>query len=77
MSHSLLLAKVKTSTFFITAKKFVKLNNPGRSVISSIKCHKCRISDFVDHYLHLAVVKLKAYVKDTTDFIEKMKPLIA
>ena len=76
MSHSLLLAKQETPTFFITAKKFVKMHNPGRPVISSIKYHICRISDLVDHYLHLAVVKLKAYVKDTTDFIEKMKPLI-
>ena len=52
-----------------------KLNNPGRPVISSINCHTANISKFVDYHLQDHVKKLRSYIKDTTDFINKIKVL--
>ena len=62
----------KTPKFY-TLPKIHKPNNPGRPVISSINCHTAKISQFVDYHLQDAVTKLPSYIKDTTDFINKIK----
>ena len=53
--------------------KIHKQNNPGRPVISSVSSHTSEISRFVDHHLQANVKELKSYVKDTTDFINKIE----
>ena len=53
--------------------KIHKKNNPGRPVISSVSCHTSEISKFVDHHLQDNVKQLKSYVKDTSDFINKIE----
>ena len=55
--------------------KIHKQNNPGRPVISFIDCNTSNISQFVDYHLQDHVQKLPSYVKDTTDFINKIKDL--
>ena len=60
---------------FYTLPKIHKKSNPGRPVISSISCHTTNISKYVDHHLQEHVSKLPSYVKDTTDFINKIKDL--
>ena len=41
--------------------------------ISSVNCHTAKISEFVDHNLQPIVQNLKSYVKDTSDFVRKIK----
>ena len=53
--------------------KIHKKDNPGRPVISSVSCHTSEISKFVDHHLQENVKHLKSYVKDTSDFINKIE----
>lgn len=61
----------KTPKFY-TLPKIHKKDNPGRPVISSINCHSANISKYVDHHLQEHVTKLPSYVKDTTDFLNKI-----
>ena len=65
---------VKTPHFYITPKVHKK-DMPGRPVVSSIDCHTSKLSKFVDHYLKLHAKALPSYVKDTTDFINKLENL--
>ena len=72
IANSLLEEKIKTPEFHLLPK-IHKANNPGRPVISSVNCHTGRTSEFVDYNLQPESKKLKSYVKDTTDFIKKIK----
>ena len=73
-ANSLLEEKIKAPEFHLPPK-IHKANNQGRSVISSINCHTCRISEFVDYDLQTEVKKRKSYVKDTTGFIKKTEAI--
>ena len=55
--------------------KIHKPGNPGRPVVSSIGCHTERISKYVDHYLQPINQSLPSYVKDTTNFLNKLDSL--
>jgi hypothetical protein len=55
--------------------KIHKPNNPGRPVVSSVGCHTEKISAYVDHNLQPINQKLPSYIKDTTDFINKVENL--
>ncbi len=48
---------------------------PGRPIISANECPTECISEFVDHFLNPTTFDLPAYVKDTTDFINKLSTL--
>ena len=72
---SMLKCKDPKPPKFHTLPKIHKKSNPGRPVISSIGCHTTNISKYVDHHLQEHVSKLPSYVKDTTDFINKIKDL--
>ena len=52
-----------------------KPGNPGRPVISSIGCHTERISKYVDYHLQPLNQALPSYIKDTTDFLNKLDTL--
>ena len=41
--------------------------------MSSIDCQTSKISAFVDYHLQPLVKSLTSYVKDTTDFLNKIK----
>ena len=61
----------KTPRFYMLPK-IHKPNNPGRPVVNSINSPSSNISQYVDFYLQPIVQSLKAYIKDTTDFINKI-----
>ena len=46
-----------------------------RPVISSVKCHTEKISAFADEKLRPIVSKFKSYIKDTSDFLRKIKDI--
>ena len=64
----------KTSKFNLNPKVHKK-NNPGRPVIDSVNCHSSMISKYVDFHLQPEVCKLKSYVKDSTDTINKLSAI--
>ena len=43
--------------------------------MSSVECHTEKISAFVDHHLQPINQELPSYIKDTTDFINKLENL--
>ena len=55
--------------------KIHKPGNPGRPVVSSIGCHTEKISKYVDHHLQPLNQALPSYIKDTTDFLNKLDTL--
>ena len=72
LANSLKITEARTPLFYLLPK-IHKEGNPGRPVVSSIDCHTSKISEFVDHYLQPFAKQLNSYVKDTTDFIRKLK----
>ena len=44
-------------------------------MISSINCHRSKISEDVDYYLQRIVRVSPSYIKDKTDFLRKLKPI--
>ena len=74
IANSLLEEKINTPHFHLHPKIY-KTNNPGRPVISSSICHTSTISESVDYYLQPEVKKLKSYIKETTDFTEKIEAI--
>ena len=52
--------------------KVHKANNPGRPVVSSVACHSSINSKYVDYHLNPVAQKLNSYVRDTTDFLNKL-----
>ena len=52
--------------------KIHKVNNPGRPIVSSNNHPTERISQFVDFHLKPLVFTIPSYVKDTTDFLNKL-----
>ena len=72
MANQLKTSNPKTPRLYLLPK-IHKPGNPGRPVVSSIGCHTERISQFVDHHLQPLNQNLPSYVKDTTDFLQKLK----
>ena len=72
INDNLKITIVKTSHFYITPK-VQKKDIPWQPVVSSIDCHTSELSKFVDHYLQPHTKALTSYVKDTTDFINKLE----
>ena len=59
----------------IHASKIHKEGNPERPVVSSVNFHTSKISKFVDYHIQPPAKELPSYVKDTTDFINKIKDI--
>ena len=64
----------RTPEFYLLPKTH-KPTITGRPVISSTGCHTETISAFVDQHLQPAAEKLPSYIKDSNDFVSKMKML--
>ena len=56
--------------------KVHKKEIPGRPVVSSIDCPTAKISKFIDHHLQPIVQKIPSYIKDTTDFLNKINNIV-
>ena len=61
----------KASTFYMFPKKH-KPENPGRPLINPINYHTASLSRYFDHHLQPHIKELKAFFKDSTDFIKKI-----
>ena len=57
---------------FLTRPKIHKTRNPRRPVVSSVNWHTKTISKYVDFHLQPIVTNIPSYVKDTTDFFQKL-----
>ena len=74
ITNDLLSSEAKTPQFKMLPKVHKK-GSPGRPVVSSIDCHTTKISKYIDNQLQPHVKELKSYVKDSTDFIRKIKSM--
>ena len=57
---------------FYTRPKIHKTGKPGRPVVSSVNCHTDTISKYVDFHLQPIIKNIPSYVRDTTDFLQKL-----
>ena len=64
----------KTPRFYMLPKVHTP-NNPGRPVVSSVACHSSLISKYVDFHLNPVTQRLRSYIRDTTDFINKLSAI--
>ena len=62
----------RTTSFYILPK-IRKDGVLGRPIVSSCGFHTEKISQFVDYHLHPLVTKIPSYIKDTIDFLLKLK----
>ena len=60
---------------FYLLPKIHKKNIPGRPICSSVTHPTSRISKFVDAHIRDYVPKTKSYIRDTQDFITKIREL--
>ena len=60
---------------FYLLPKIHKKNNPGRPVVSLVNCHTTKLSRYVDHYIQPLATQVKSYIRDTTNFLNKIKNL--
>ena len=64
----------RTSIFYLLPKIHKKLQNPpGRPIVSSIDYPTVRISMMLDIILQPLLLTTKSYIKDTPDFLRKIK----
>ena len=52
--------------------KIHKISNPGRPVVSSIRCHSTNIPKLVNYHLQPIVKNIPSYVPDSNDFLNKI-----
>ena len=71
ITDGLITSNPRTPKFYIPPK-IHKENNPGRPIISSINCHKSKISKHVDYHLQSIMKEIPSYIKDTNNFINKI-----
>ena len=71
----LLKPEQSRTPIFYMLPKIHKINNPGRPVISSVNSHTEKISAYVDEYLRPIAERLPSHIRDTTDYIQRIKVL--
>ena len=66
----------KFARFYLLPKIHKRLNNvPGRPVISNRGYYTENISAFLDFHLQPLAQAVKSYIKDTNDFLNKLRSL--
>ena len=71
-----LLRSTDTRTpIFYMLPKIHKPNNPGRPVVSSVNSHTEKLSAYVDEFLRPLAERLPSHIRDTTDFIKRLRRL--
>ena len=71
IAKGLQVQQPKTPKFY-TRPKIHKTGNPGRPVVSSLNCYTNTISKYIDFHLQPIVKNIPSYVRDTTDFLQKL-----
>jgi hypothetical protein len=61
----------RTARFYLLPK-IHKKNIPGRPIVSATGCPTEKLSQLIDQILNPLVVKTSSYLRDTTDFINKI-----
>ena len=74
IANGLITTDQRTPKFYILPK-IHKEGNPGRPVVSSINCHSTKISRYVIYHLQPLLKQIPSYIKDSTDFINRIKGL--
>ena len=64
----------KTSRLYLLPKLH-KVGIPGRPIVASNGCPTENISRFVDYHLQPLTTRIPSYVRDTTDFLNKLREL--
>ena len=66
----------KFARFYLLPKVHKRLHNvPGIPVISNSGCYTENISSFLDHHLQPLAQAVKPYIKDTNEFLKKLRSL--
>jgi hypothetical protein len=73
-SKYLLSYQPRLATFYMLPK-IHKKGVPGRPIVSACGCPTERISAFVDYHLRPLVAKTSSYIRDSTDFLNKLAGL--
>ena len=63
------------SPIFYMLPKIHKPNNPGRPVVSIVNSHTEKLSAYVDEFLRPLAEALPSHIRDTTDFISRLRNL--
>ena len=71
----LINCNARAGRFIYLLPKIHKKNCPGRPVIYGCNTRTEKISAFVDHQLKSLVLQIPSYVKDTNDFLAKLKDM--
>ena len=74
LQYLLINSDARAGRFYLLPK-IHKTNCPGRPVISGCNTPTEKISAFVDHQLKPLVPQIFSYVKDTNDFLKKLKDM--
>lgn len=48
---------------------------PARPIVNSINSVTSRVGEYLDHFWQSSVITTKAYLRDTTSFIQKIKSI--
>ena len=70
----LIISNSRTPIFYMLPK-IHKPNNPGRPVISSVNGHTEKLSAYMDEFLRPLAQTLPSHIRDTTDFVIRLKNL--
>ena len=70
-----LLPKDPRTSLFYILPKIHKSGAPGTPIVSSCGAPRERISRFIDYYLGPLVKKIPSHVKDTNDFLSKLRAI--
>ena len=66
----------KFGRFYLLPKIYKRMYGiPGRPVISNCGIYTENISAFLDHQLKSVAMEVKSYIKDTNDFLKKLRDL--
>ena len=68
----MLIASFFTPSLLLSNKSSVKLSEPKNSIVSFNNHPTEHISQFVDFYLKPLVSTIPTFIKDTTDFLNKL-----
>jgi hypothetical protein len=70
----LIIRKPRTPIFYMLPK-IHKANTPGRPIVSNTYGPTEPISKYLDSLLRTKVIHTKSYIKDTTDFLQKIQEI--
>ena len=70
-----LIIQIPRTRRFYKKRKIHKEGIPLSPVISAVNCHSSKISEYVDYHQRTIVPEISSYIKDTSDFLRKLKPI--